>query len=198
MDALGTKTGVVVDSVKFIIGGGNVVQVHEEWREVDGFPLYEVSNLGRIANVTDDVLLRPSYTKQGALKVGLYSMDDHKQYTRSVKVLVAEAFVEGCTLVFNTPVLLDGDQDNCVAHNLVWRPRWFAWHYARQFRNIFEFYRLGPIVELDIDGIILGAYHDTVEVGVTNGLLFEHIWQGIHNRTGVFPTRQRFAFADKV
>lgn len=178
--------------------GGDLIftNVKEEWRPIDGFPAYEVSNLGRIANVYSDVLIQPSKTLQGALKVGLFK--DDRQHTRSVKVLVADAFVEGRTHVFDTPILLDGNQENVVAHNIVWRPRWFAWHYTRQFTYDFEFYKIGPIVELDHDGVVVAVYNNTIEVGVTNGLLFEHVWRAIHTREGVFPTRQYFVFEGKV
>lgn len=170
--------------------------LEEIWKVIADFPNYEVSNHGRIANVETDVLIQPSTTLQGGLKVGIYKND--KQYTRSVKRLVAEAFVEGFTEIFDTPVVLDGDQLNCAAYNLVWRPRWFAWQYAHQFKHVLDHYRLGPIVELDETGIVLGAYDNIMEVGTRNGLLFSNVWTAIHAKAPVFPTKQRFAFADKV
>lgn len=168
----------------------------EEWRQLTEFPLYEVSNLGRFVNRDNDLIIQTSRTLQGDLKVGLYI--DDIQYTRMVKKLVAETFVQGRTLVFDTPILRDGNQLNCSAANIEWRPRWFAISYARQFKKIPDHYRLGPIVELDEEGIVIGAYSDTVEVGITNGLLFRHIWEALHTRQMVFPTWQRFAFSDKV
>lgn len=168
----------------------------EKWKTIEEFPLYEVSNFGRVANKNTDVIIQPSTTMQGGVKVGLYL--DKKQYTRSLKVLVAEAFVDRPHEMFDTPMLLDGNQLNCSADNIVWRPRWFAWNYRRQFVYIPEIYTIGPVVELDEEGIILTAYTDVVEVGVLNGLLFTDVWRVIHTRQPIFPTRQFFAFANKV
>ena len=109
----------------------------EEWKTIEEFPNYDISNYGNIANNFNEVLLEVSKTKQGALKVGL--VKDGKQYTRSVKVLVAEAFVIGQTDIFDTPILLDGNQSNCSAWNIEWRPRWHAWNYSYQFNDIKEF-----------------------------------------------------------
>lgn len=190
------KTFVGVDGVIFIIGEGDMHPIEEEWKRIKEFRNYEVSNLGRVANSKTDIIVQPSLTLQGALKVGLY--DGTHQYTRSLKVLVAEAFVKGRTETFDTPVLLDGDQLNCVAHNLVWRPRWLAWHFARQFRRVPEFYHLGPIVEIDEWGIVCGVYNSVVEIGTTLGVLFDDVWDSIHTKRPVFPTNKRFAFADKV
>jgi hypothetical protein len=173
-----------------------MIPMEEVWRSIKDFPLYEVSNFGQIANVRTDYLLKPSLTMQGDLKVGLCR--GPKQYTRSLKVIVAETFIEGHTSLFNTPIVLDGDQFNIVAHNLMWRPRWFAINYTRQFKNIHPAYYVGPIIEMTEDGIILGAYDNTIEIGVTHGLLFADIWRALHRKDSVFPTDQRFAFANQV
>lgn len=169
----------------------------EEWRVIQDFPDYEVSNFGEIVNTHTDVYIRTSLTQQGGLKVGL--VRDGKQYTRSVKVLVAKHFVQGESEVYNTPMLLDGNQENCAAQNIVWRPRWFAWQYARQYNtDIPEFYQSFTILELDDEGLIIRAYSDVVDAAVSNGLLFIDIWKSIHTHKATFPTGQNFRSADKV
>jgi hypothetical protein len=168
----------------------------EDWKTIEEFPNYDISNYGNIANNFNEVLLEVSKTKQGALKVGL--VKDGKQYTRSVKVLVAEAFVKGQTDIFDTPILLDGNQSNCSAWNIEWRPRWHAWNYAYQFNDIKEFYYMGPVLELDSDGIILRAYKHIVDAAVDNGVLFSDVWKSIHTKRETFPTGQIFTLADKV
>jgi hypothetical protein len=168
----------------------------EVWRQIKDFSDYDVSNLGNIANNKTDVILEKSLTKQGGVKVGL--VKNGKQYTRSVKVLVANTFVEGKTNIFNTPILLNGDQLDCSADNIMWRPRWHAWHYSYQFNNVKDFYRIGPVLELDDNGIIFCAYKDVVEAGIVNGVLFSDIWKSIHMKRKVFPTGQNFTLHDKV
>lgn len=168
----------------------------EIWIQLKDFPDYDVSNLGNIANNKTDVILEKSTTKQGAVKVGL--VRNGKQYTRSVKVLVANTWVSGRTNIFNTPILLNSDQTDCRASNIMWRPRWHAWHYAYQFNNVKDFYKVGPVLEMDENGIIIFAYKDVIEAGITNGILFSDIWKSIHMKRKVFPTGQIFTLSDKV
>lgn len=171
----------------------------EVWRTIREFPDYEVSSYGRVAHKEQDVLMRVSHTLQGGLKVGL--TEDGKQYTRSIRRLVADAFVDGKDQHFNTPIILDGDQNNCSAQNLAWRPRWFAWHYTNQFKDIPDIYRQGPIVEVDPSGEILEVYLDTYEVGITFGLLFYEVWRCLntpYDKPRVFPTGQIFDWPNKV
>lgn len=171
-------------------------EILETWKRITNFRGYDVSNFGQIANRKTDTLLRPSVTQQGALKVGLWK--DGKQHTRSVKVLVAKAFVDQPRPMFDCPIHLDGNQLNVRADNLVWRPRWFANKFARQFEKELYVYTKGPIVELDEEGVVCGAYLHTKEAAMMNGLLFEDVWDSIHTRRTVFPTGQIFALADKV
>lgn len=103
----------------------------ERWEEIPEFPDYAVNNLGEIANMKTGLPRRTSINQQGIVKISLYR--GRELHTRSVAVLVAEAFCEGRDLVFDTPIHLDGDRENCRADNLMWRPRWFAVKYHRQF-----------------------------------------------------------------
>lgn len=168
----------------------------EIWRPIEDFPMYEISNYGEVANVETDLIIRPSTTLQGGLKIGL--VKDGVQYTRSVKVLVARAFVDGEDDIFDTPMLLNGDQLDCKADNIVWRPRWFAWNYARQMEKQKAVYSLGPLIEINEEGIVMNAYHNTIEASMKHGLLFSDVWDSLHTAKPVFPTRQIFRFADKV
>ena len=169
---------------------------NEVWKKIKDFPDYDVSNFGNIANNKTDVILEKSLTKQGGVKVGL--VKNGKQYTRSVKVLVANTFVKGKTDLFNTPILLNGDQLDCCADNIMWRPRWHAWHYSYQFNNIKDFYRIGPLLEMNDDCIIICAYRDTIEAGIVNGILFSDIWKSVYSRKKVFPTGQIFTMMQNV
>ena len=168
----------------------------EVWKIIKDFPNYDVSNFGNIANKHSDNILEQSTTKQGALKIGL--VKNGKQLTRSVKVIVAETFVQGKNEIFNTPILLDGNQLNCYASNILWRPRWYAWNYSFQFNDVPDFYFDGPVLELNCDGIILLAYNNVYEAAVKNGLLFHEVWKSIHTKKEVFPTKQFFTLPNKV
>jgi hypothetical protein len=153
----------------------------EQWVEIFDFPNYSVSNWGRVRNEDRGRLLKQSVTKQGAVKVGLVL--GGKQYTRSVKVLVAEAFIPEDNDKFDTPMHLDGNQLNNRSDNIVWRPRWFAWKYARQFDDIDKYIDRGPV----FDNTTGEVYKNIAEAGITNGLLFYEIHFAIVNKTAVFP-----------
>lgn len=160
--------------------------MNEQWKSIEAFPDYKVSDLGRVYSERLERILTQSPTLQGALTVGLFR--DGHQHRRSVKRLVAEAFVEGGTVIFNTPIHLDANQENVEASNLVWRPRWFATSYSRQFKNIEDRYRMGPIINLDTNV----EYYNIVEGARRLGLLFYDVWYSIHTGTRVFPHWERF------
>jgi len=106
-----------------------------QWHELEEFPDYAVSEQGDIANIKTGIPRKLSINGQGIVKITLY--DTRKQLvTRSVARMVAEAFVpKPDQEIFDTPIHMDGELTNCRADNLVWRPRWFAIKYHRQFRN---------------------------------------------------------------
>ena len=158
----------------------------EEWENILGFPNYMISTHGRVRNIKHGRLVKMSTTKQGAMKVSLYS--ENNRITKSVKVLVAEAFLPGRTDQFDTAMHLDGDQSNNRIENLVWRPRWFAWKYSRQFDYLEQYSKLGPVYEIRSKK----EYSSVAEAGMSNGLLFNEIDFGISNKVAVFPTWQQF------
>lgn len=157
------------------------------WAPIEDFPNYSVSNYGDVVNETTGRVLRQSTTLQGALKVKLFY--EGGEITKSVKVLVAEAFVESPFELFNTPIHLDGNQLNCRADNIMWRPRWFAWKYTRQFVILPQYINRGPVLELDNQV----QYFTVYDAATLNGLLFQGVWDSITLvKQEVFPTWQRF------
>lgn len=156
---------------------------------IEGFPGYEISNHGRVYNLRNGREMVLSPTMNGDLTVGL-TRGGH-QYRFSVKGLVARAFVEGESDEFNTPTLLDGDKYNLYFKNIVWRPRWFAWKYTRQFSHPEGWYQQGPIYEIT-DGVL---YESFLDASVRNGILCSDIRQSIyHGEMMVFPTGQVFVY----
>jgi hypothetical protein len=66
--------------------------IEEEWREIEGFNRYYVSNLGRVKSKIGREKILNQYKVQGNyLQVKLRK--DNKSYNRSVHRLVANAFV---------------------------------------------------------------------------------------------------------
>jgi len=156
---------------------------------IDGFPNYEVTNHGRVFNTHTGRCLALSPTlpdRQGDLSVGL--IRDGIQHRHSVKVLVAKTFVDGRSETFNTPILLDGNRFNLHYENIVWRPRWFAWKYTRQFKTMESWFFEGPIVDINTGH----KYQDIFEASTTNGLLCEDVRRSLYTGRQALPTRQIF------
>lgn len=160
----------------------------EKQEYIEGFPTYMVSNYGVVTNLRTGREMVLSPTMNGDLTVGL-TRGGH-QYRFSVKGLVARTFVPGETDIFNTPVLLDGDKYNLHVDNIVWRPRWFAWKYSRQFSHPESWYFQGPIYETTEKVF----YDSFMDAAVRNGILCSDIRLSIYNEKPVFPTGQMFAY----
>jgi hypothetical protein len=171
-------------------GKMRVFDRNERSKKIKGFPGYEVTNFGRVFNLVDGREMTLSFTLQGDLTVGL--MRDGRQHRRGVKVLVAKAFVDGRTEIFNTPIQLDGDKVNLRADNIVWRPRWFAWQYTHQFKEVHNWYFYGPVVDLESGE----QYKNCIEASVENGVLCKDVHRSIYSEEHVFPTRQKFAYVN--
>lgn len=163
----------------------------ERWKPIKNFIGYSVSDLGRIRADRSGRILSLSVNQFGVVQVGM--MQNGIQKHRSVPLLVARAFVPHKFGVFDTPINLDGDRHNNCAYNLVWRPRWFAIKYNRQFRFPYQF----PI-DVPIEDVKTGEISpNSFECAKAYGLLEEDLVLSILNRTYVWPTYQEFQILEE-
>lgn len=162
--------------------------MEEVWKKIPEFPIYSVSNLGRVWNDRYGRELQTNPNNFGHMRVTL--REGGIAHTVSVALLVAEAFVEPPDELSDHVILLDGDLRNVSAYNLAFRPRWFAWKYARQLRT--EPY---PQYRLQIYNITLDRWYPSViDCGMDHGLLFADIWRSANRRNGgVYPYGWEFA-----
>jgi hypothetical protein len=161
------------------------------WVPIEGFPKYSVNKLGQIRKEDPNGrLLSYRINETGTVYVGL--MRD-KQYVRSVARIVAQTFLSKPEMeTFDTPIHLDGDRLNCSAHNLMWRPRWFAIKYHQQFRDRHGRLWKAPIRESNTHK----GFRDPLEAAVRYGLLEADIRRSVIERVPVWPTFQYFEFVD--
>lgn len=162
-------------------------------KTIPEFPRYEISSYGRVFNRETGRELTNCHVQYGIVSVSLlqdveieidgYLTHKSVQKTRSVKSLVARTFVEGETDRFNTPIQLDGNRDNLHVSNIVWRPRWFAIRYTRQFYNQEPWFNIGPIVDVRNELV----YENVFRAAISNGLLCEDIRKSIYNGKQTFP-----------
>lgn len=99
----------------------------EIWKDIEGFPMYEVSNKGKVRNKKTNHILSPKLTKQGYNWVGL--MKDGKRFYLQNHRLVAFAFLnpprEGETQVNHKNKIKTDNR----AENLEWSsPQYNTWH----------------------------------------------------------------------
>jgi hypothetical protein len=164
------------------------MSLKEVWAEIPGFENYVVSNEGKVWNRYHERQMILSPNQNGELTVGLTVRG--QQSRRSVKVLVAEAFVDGKSDLCNTPIQKDNDRENLNAWNLAWRPRWYAWKYRRQFEDIPHWVYTGPVQDMTTEQ----EYEHILEAAVSLGLLFSDVRLSIYNRDPVFPVGAVFAY----
>jgi len=164
------------------------VEETEYWTQIENFPNYEISSLGRVVNTNTGRIMKLSPTESGDLTVGM--MKDEHQYRRSVKLLVARAFVQGEDSVCNTPMLLDCDKRNLRADNITWRPQWISQEYPRQFENPQPWYDSGPIFDL------YGQKgYDTIgDAAREEGLLCKEIRRSLVTEARIPPFGHQFVY----
>lgn len=168
--------------------------IDEMWATIPDFPTYQVSSLGDIYNTRTKSLMRVSHTTHGHVKIALVD-ENGDRHTRSVTQLVAQAFCEAPNSRCNQVIVLDGDLTNLRADNLVWRPTWFAWRYTRQLKEP----QPDHLHNLEVRNVETGVvYPNIIDAGVTEGLLFQHIWESTYRGKPCFPTGAVFEITERV
>jgi len=162
----------------------------DDWRPVEGFPGYSVNALGQVSKDSTGRLLIPRFNQYGVPYVGL--MRNWQQWIRSQPRLVAKAFVPQPSEIFDTPIQLDGDPKNCRADNLMWRPRWYAVNYKRQFRNRYDHPIKVPVRSIS-DGEV---FPDSFSAACRYGLLEREVVLSVLNRTPAWPGYQYFELVE--
>lgn len=157
---------------------------------IEEFPDYLVSEEGEVFTAWKKRRIRPSLTRDGAVKITLYK--DGEPCTRSLARLVAKAHLynDHDPDVFDTPIHLDNDLRNNHVNNLMWRPRWFATKYQHQYWN--ENYRTSKVAVVDEQRE--EVYGSVMDVCQKFGLLFIDVLESCNTGTFVFPTWKTFRF----
>lgn len=138
-------------------------EVVEEWRAIEGFENYEVSNLGRVRRV--------EYVKQredfnGYPIVSLYK--DGKVKTLKVHRLVAQAFIQNPN---NLPQV--NHIDEVKTHNNVTNLEWCSQQYNNSWGTRLD--RIAakhckPIQQLSINGTLIEEFDSTYDAQAKLGI----------------------------
>ena len=93
------------------------VIINEQWRSIDGYINYQVSNIGRVRNSNTGKILKPTLNKSGYYRLILWSNNERNNYY--VHRLVANEFLENSENHDNYVVdHIDQDKTNNAVYNL--------------------------------------------------------------------------------
>jgi hypothetical protein len=157
-----------------------------DWVPVEGFPGYSINPLGQVSKDSTGRLLVSRYNQYGVPYVGL--MREWQQCSRSLPRLVARAFLPRPSDIFDTPIQIDGDRSNCRMDNLMWRPRWYAVQYNRQFDDRYDHPINSPVRAINERE----RFPNSLVAACRYGLLEREVVLSIRNRTLAWPTYQSF------
>jgi len=163
--------------------------MEERWHPIIGFRSYSISDRGQVHSERHGGVLSLTQNAHGVVKVNLFR--DKKMYTKSVRLLVAQAFLDDPNPECDTPINLDGDPTNNNYFNLAWRPRWFAWKYARQFHQEIPVFYHSNVRNLHTDI----TYPSVMEAGINDGIIWEYLWESVLSSRPVYPTGCVYALA---
>ena len=148
----------------------------EIFREIDGFPDYEISNLGRVCSFKGRYpkILKPRKNRWGYLYVILYT--GRKRATKRVHRLVAEAFVSNPE---NKPQVnhIDEDKENNMAENLEWVTCGENINHGTGIRRRAEA-QGKAVVQYTSDEVFMDLYSSLAEAERITGINKSHICQG--------------------
>jgi hypothetical protein len=116
-------------------------------------------------------------------------MGDNGHFSRGLARLVAKAFLPTPPKAFDTPINLDGDRYNCAVDNLMWRPRWFAIQYHRQFIEKPPYGRINrPLRAIDDSEV----YSTSLDAAIAYGALERDLIRSVFDETYVWPIHKQF------
>lgn len=95
--------------------------MNETWKQVIGYDMYQVSNLGRIRNKNTGKVLKPAYQSSGYTIVCLRK--DGKNNTEPVRRIVMNAFNPIDNSNKYDIIHIDNDKTNNTVDNLKWVTR---------------------------------------------------------------------------
>lgn len=163
----------------------------ELWEPIPEFPGYSISSFGRVFHNNTGKYMTPSPIQSGHLKVS-FTRD---RITRSVALLVAEAFIEPPDKLSDCVVVKNGDLSDVAAYNLCWRPRHFAWRYRRQFdRQAPLHYRNLSVLNVDLHI----EYDCIIDAGISEGVLFIDIWESTYLGRRPYPFHHKYEITERV
>lgn len=151
----------------------------ELWEPCEDFPDFGVSDLGHIEDIEKHRIVPTRFNHQNIRMVTVKDPMGN-QFTRSVALLVAKAFVPQSHAYFDSVIHLNGDRADCQSMNLMWRSRPFALRYHAMFNE--------PPYRVSVYIPALDEFYPSLrEACTTYGLVESLTYQNLFNRQSCFP-----------
>ena len=151
----------------------------EEFKEIEEFPKYEVSNLGRVRNKNTGKILKTRKSNSGYLYVSFW-----KDHNRFVHRLVAKAFISNPNNYPEVNHINEDKEDNCI-DNLEWCDHKYNSNYSLAKR----------VNQYTLDGKLIETFRSINEAGEKNSIhphCISSVCRGVNNSAGGYIWR----FAD--
>lgn len=166
----------------------------DNWQPIQDFPGYSINPLGQVRRDSSGRILAPRFNQYGVPYVGL--MRGWEQCSRSLPRLVAQTFSPQTNDIFDTPIQLDGDRANCRIDNLMWRPRWYAVLYNRQFDGDRYSHPIEVPLRVASDEEPNVTFPNSLTAACAFGLLEREVVLSVLNRIPAWPTYQYFELVE--
>lgn len=125
-----------------------ITMQEEIWKPIKDFEgLYEISNLGIVRSLYNNIILKPSSNGRGWLKVGLHKKGQITQ--RYIHRLVGQAFIPNPG---NLPEInhIDEDKTNNQVSNLEWCTSEYNLHYGNRMNKLKK-----AVLQFNKDGVLV-------------------------------------------
>lgn len=127
------------------------MEINEEWKDVIGYEgIYQISSIGRVKNVINNTIKKPSINKYGYFQVMLWK--NNKNKLKRIHRLVAEAFLNNPKPdIFNCINHKDENKLNNSVENLEWCDRKYNNNYGGHNLKIAKSHSR-PVIQYTLDG----------------------------------------------
>lgn len=151
----------------------------EEFKEIEEFPKYEVSNLGRVRNKNTGKILKTRKSNSGYLYVSFW-----RDHNRFVHRLVAKTFISNPNNYPEVNHINEDKEDNCI-DNLEWCDHKYNSNYSLAKR----------VNQYTLDGKLIETFRSINEAGEKTSIhphCISSVCRGVNNSAGGYIWR----FAD--
>lgn len=146
----------------------------EEFKEIEEFPKYEVSNLGRVRNKNTGKILKTRKSNSGYLYVSFW-----RDHNRFVHRLVAKTFIPNPNNYPEVNHINEDKENNCI-DNLEWCDHKYNSNYGT--RNIRSAIKRGLRVEqYSLDGKLIATFSSMREASRKSNIFFASIQRCCYN-----------------